>query len=118
MIAEIIAGTYVAEADRINLLIDPRIWLRALGVIRKLAERAGAGEISIQDAKREAEEIYPKAGSFFDVANWSDQAKATLYASIIESRRRHFRRQNELRLRARPTTINPTCHRTSCSQGE
>ncbi len=86
--SEIIPGTYLAHTnqagvDRINLLIDPSISLPALGAIRKLAERAQAGEISAEQAKREAEKIHPKAGKLFDIANWSDQAKATLYASVI-----------------------------------
>jgi hypothetical protein len=83
MTSEIIPGTYQARLDRLNLLLDPSISLLALGAIRKLAERAKAGEIDAQEAKREAEKIHPKAGSLFDIANWSDQAKATLYASLI-----------------------------------
>lgn len=81
--SEIIPGTYQPELDRINLLIDPSISLVALGAIRKLAERAKAGEISDREAKREAEKIHAKAAKLFDIYNWSDQAKATLYASII-----------------------------------
>lgn len=81
--AEVIPGTYQAELSRLNILVDPSISLLALGAIRKLAELAKAGEIDIQEAKLKAEKIHPKAGRLFDIANWSDAAKATLYSAII-----------------------------------
>ncbi|MDR6302558.1 hypothetical protein GGQ85_000234 [Nitrobacter vulgaris] len=80
---EILPGTYRAGLDRINLLIDPSISLLALGAIRKLAERVKAGEITVEKAKHEAEKIHPKAARLFDIANWSDTAKATLLGAII-----------------------------------
>jgi hypothetical protein len=81
--AEIIPGLYQPAADRMNLLVDPSISLLALGAIRNLVERLQAGKITEDDAKREAEKIHPGAGKLFDIAHWSDQAKATLYAAII-----------------------------------
>lgn len=81
--SEILPGMYRGGVDTINLLIDPSISLQALGALRKLAERAQAGKISVQEAKREAEKIHPKAAKLFDIVNWSDQAKATLYGAII-----------------------------------
>jgi hypothetical protein len=68
--SEIFPGTYKAGFDgNLNVLIDPSISLKALGAIRKLAERAKAGEISAQQAKREAEKIHLNAGKLFDIAN-------------------------------------------------
>jgi hypothetical protein len=74
---------YKGGVNTINLLLDPSVSLQALGALRKLAERAQTGEISVQDAKREAQRIHPKAGRLFDVADWPGQAKATLYGAII-----------------------------------
>ena len=81
--SEIIPGVYDATADGLNVLIDPSISLEALGKIRQLVERLQQGKISSLEAKAEAEKISPKAGKLFDIANWSDQAKATLFAAII-----------------------------------
>src|SRR5579862_6010579 len=79
----IMSGTYQGTVNGIEFLRDPSIPLPALGAIRRLAERAQGGEISPAEAKREAKKIHPKAEKLFDISNWSDQAKATLYASII-----------------------------------
>lgn len=81
--SEIIPGRYEAKVDRLNILIDPSISPAALLAIRNLALAVSLGHISPAEAKKEAEKIHPKAGKLFDVANWSDQAKATLYAAII-----------------------------------
>jgi hypothetical protein len=82
--SEIISGQYEeVAAARLNLLIDPSISPAALSALRDLAEAVRAGRISAEEAKRTAEKIHPKAGKLFDVANWSDQAKATLYAALI-----------------------------------
>jgi hypothetical protein len=81
--SEIIPGKYEVVSDRLNLLLDPSISPTALAAVKDLAEAVSAGRISAEEAKRAAEKIHPKAGRLFDVANWSDQAKATLYAAII-----------------------------------
>jgi hypothetical protein len=83
---EVIPGRYEeGVANQLNILIDPSISPEALEAIRRLAERAKAGKITPEEAKQEAEKISPKAGKLFDVANWSDQAKADLYAAIIKA---------------------------------
>ncbi len=81
--SEIIPGTYEATADRLNILIDRSISPEALGEFRRITERLQQGKISAPQAKVEAEKISPEAGQLFDIANWTDQAKATLYAAII-----------------------------------
>jgi hypothetical protein len=81
--SEIIPGVYDATVDRLNILIDRSITPEALGEIRRITERLQQGKISVPQAKVEAEKIPPDAGQLFDIANWSDQAKATLYAAII-----------------------------------
>jgi len=80
---EIIPGTYDSHQDRLNILIDDSISLDALNAIRKLAEQVQRGEISPKEAKEAAEQIAPKSAKLFDIANWSDQAQATLLAAII-----------------------------------
>jgi hypothetical protein len=81
--SEIIPGIYEAHADRINLLVDPSISHEALAALKKVAEDARANKITLDQAKQRAEQIAPGTGRLFDIANWGDQAKATLYASII-----------------------------------
>jgi hypothetical protein len=81
--SEILPGQYRSESDRLNVLLDPSISSAALAAIRKLALAVKEGRIDASEAKKEAEKIHPAAGKLFDVANWSDQAKATLFAAII-----------------------------------
>src|SRR5262245_53187045 len=81
--SEIIPGHYQARADQLNLLIDPSVSPSAVAALRSLAMAASTGKITAEQARAEAEKIHPKAGKLFDVQNWSDQAKATLYAAII-----------------------------------
>jgi hypothetical protein len=81
--SEIIPGVYDSIPSGLNILIDKSISPEALAVIRKLVQRLEKGEISSEQAKEEAEKLSPKLGKLFDIANWSDQAKATLYAAII-----------------------------------
>jgi hypothetical protein len=80
---EIIPGVYDATADGLNVLIDPTISLEALGEIRRIIERLQQGDITVPEARAEAENISPKAGKLFDIPNWSDQAKATVLGAII-----------------------------------
>ena len=82
-VSEIIPGVYDPTIDGLNILIDRSISPESLAEIRRIAERLQQGKISVPQAKAEAEKISPKAGKLFDIANWSDQAKATLYAAII-----------------------------------
>ena len=81
--SEILSGTYKAGVDRINLLLDPGISKRALDELAAIARAARARQITTEEAKQAAEKVHPNAGRLFDVANWSDQAKVTLYAAII-----------------------------------
>ncbi len=81
--SEVIPGRYDFATQGLNLLLDPTITPAALTAIRQLALRVKQGEISPEDAKKQAAEIFPAAGRLFDVADWSGQAKATLCAGII-----------------------------------
>jgi hypothetical protein len=81
--AEIIPGSCSTMDQRLKLLVHNTISMEALSALCRLAERAQSGEITPEEAQEKAEEIVPGTGKLFDVHNWSDQAKATLYASII-----------------------------------
>jgi hypothetical protein len=81
--SKIIPGIYDSTLNRLNVLTDPSISPQAFAAIRELVQRLEKGEISPQQAKTEAEKISPKLGKLFDIVNWSDQAKATLFGAII-----------------------------------
>ncbi len=81
--SEVIPGTYSMHAGKLDVLLDPDISPAALNAIQNIVKKAQSGEYSHERAQAEVNKISPKAGKLFDVPNWSDQAKATLYASII-----------------------------------
>ena len=81
--SEIIPGVYDATQKNLNVLVDKSISPEALGALRRIIERLQQGEISVHQARAEAEKISPNVAKLFDIANWSDQARATLYAAII-----------------------------------
>src|SRR6185312_8458720 len=81
-ISEILPGAYSAFKDRIDLLLDPSVSAEVLAALRTIVEAARDDKISAAEARGQAEKILPGAGKLFDI-NWSDQAKATLYAGII-----------------------------------
>jgi len=81
--AEILPGAYEALSDRLQLLLDPSISKEALLALRPVVELLQRSEISLDEAKRRADAVVPNGGKLFDIGNWSDQAKATLYAAII-----------------------------------
>jgi hypothetical protein len=81
--AEIVPGTYEVIGERLSLLVDPSVTPAARAALQEIAKRAQAGEITPQEAKEAAEKIAPGSGKLFDIASWSGQAKATLYAAII-----------------------------------
>ena len=81
--SEVISGVYDGTITGLNILVDPSISREALIALRNLAEQLQRGEISVSEAKNQAHLISPKATKLFDIENWTDQAKATLYASII-----------------------------------
>jgi hypothetical protein len=80
---EIIPALYEAKVDRLNVLLDPSISIETLAVIRSLALELQKGKITPAKAKKAAEKIHPAAARLFDISNWSDQARVTLYAAII-----------------------------------
>jgi hypothetical protein len=83
--AEIVPGTYETIGDRLNLLLDPSISPEALRALQRLAMDAHKGTVSAEEAEKQAEKIHRGAGKLFNVADWSDSAKATVFSAIITS---------------------------------
>jgi hypothetical protein len=81
--SEILPGLYAPDGENISLLLDPGISPAALKEIQRLLLAVQIGEITPEHAQMEAERVHPGWGKFFNIAQWSDQAKATLYASVI-----------------------------------
>lgn len=81
--SEILPGRYDVIGDRLNILLGDSISQAALGALKEIVEQLQRNEITPAQAKARAEIISPKAGGLFDIADWSDTTKSTLYASII-----------------------------------
>jgi hypothetical protein len=82
--SQIIPGQYEGLLEeRVRILFDGSFGPMILVQLARIAEKVKAGQISPETAKRQAQKLHPRAAKLFDIANWSDQAKATLYAAII-----------------------------------
>jgi hypothetical protein len=77
------SGAYSAFQDRVDVLLDSSVSKEALAALTRIVEATRDNKISEAEARKQAEAVVPGAGRLFDIPNWSDQAKATLYASII-----------------------------------
>ena len=81
--AVLLRGTYKAFQDRFDMFIDSNISneakLAVLGLIKDIQDN----KISLQDAKDAAEKIDKRLSSLFDLSDWSDVARATLFSGII-----------------------------------
>jgi hypothetical protein len=82
-LSPIVPGVYKGDNEKLELLLDPSVSSEMLEAFRRLANDVQAGRITPKAAEREAEKIHPRAAKLFNVASWSDQARATLYGSII-----------------------------------
>lgn len=81
--SEILPGLYAPDGDNISLLLDPGISPEALEALGRLLRAVQAGELTPEDAQKEADKVHHGFGKLFNISQWSDQAKSTLYASII-----------------------------------
>jgi hypothetical protein len=81
--SEVLPGTYSAFQDRVDVLLHPSVSKELLAALTAVIEAARDNRISEQEARKQADKIVPGSGRLFDIANWSGQAKATLYGSII-----------------------------------
>jgi hypothetical protein len=81
--SEILPGLYEPDGANIRLLLDPNVSAEALDALQKLLRAVLAGEMTPEDAIKEAEKVHRGWGKLFNISEWSDQAKATLFASIL-----------------------------------
>lgn len=81
--AQVFNGKYEGTKSGLDILLSPSISPQALSALKQIFEKLQKEEISSEKAKAEAEAIFLGAGRLFDIADWGDGAKATLYASII-----------------------------------
>jgi hypothetical protein len=81
--ARILDGTYTAFADRLQLILDPALPEEARRALLALVEKVKDRTLDLEQAKSEAEKISPKAARLFDIAEWSDGAKAALFGSVL-----------------------------------
>lgn len=84
-LCDILSGRYDTVAERLNIFLSAGNDPAVLEALRNLAREVQSGSKTLQDAQEQAERIKPGTGKLFDVASWSDTAKATLYAAIIGS---------------------------------
>jgi hypothetical protein len=83
--AEIVDGTYEAFGSKLKVFLAPTVSLEARAAILELAIALQEARISVAEAIMEAEKIDHRFGGIFDIADWSDQAKAILLGSILAS---------------------------------
>lgn len=81
--AKIIDGTYSAYKDRLDIVLDPSVPQEARDALLALVKEVQANRLSLSEAKHRAKKINKKFGKIFDVSNWSGEAKATLFGSIL-----------------------------------
>ena len=80
---ELLPGLYEADGDRLNFLLDPSVSDAALAALRKLLIAVQAGEITPEDAKKEAEKVHRGWGTLFNFSKWAPEVRGALVASLI-----------------------------------
>jgi hypothetical protein len=81
--APIVSGIFSLVNNTIQVLATSQLSVEVLTEFFHMMQETVACDLPIQTAKAQAEALSPRLGKLFDVANWSDNARATLYASII-----------------------------------
>jgi hypothetical protein len=80
---ELLPGLYEADGDHLNFLLDPSVSDAALAELRKLLVALQAGEITPEDAEKEAEKVHRGWGAFFNFSQWAPEVRGALIASLI-----------------------------------
>lgn len=81
--AKVLDGTYAAFEERFNIALAPSVSPEALAALFGLIQQVQAKKLDLPKARRKAERIHPGLGRIFDIGNWSDTARATLFAGIL-----------------------------------
>jgi hypothetical protein len=81
-IASILDGAYETFGDEIRgylRLNGQIIW----GSLAELVDRVNRGQITLEQARAEAERIKPGLGALFNPANWSDDTRRAILVAVI-----------------------------------
>jgi hypothetical protein len=81
--AEILDGTYNAIGSRLQMFLAESVSDEARNAILALVTRVQAAEISLDEAKTEAQKIDRRLAKIFDISHWSPEVRATLFGSIL-----------------------------------
>jgi hypothetical protein len=77
--ARVIDGSYETFGDRLNVVLSPSVSPEAQRALAALIEQVQKNKITLEQAEAQAAKIDPGFKRFFDgIADWSDQARATL----------------------------------------
>lgn len=82
---EVLPGEYEFAGERLNLLLDNSISSEALKAVRELAEKVQAGEITEEEAVKEAKKVAPGLSALFRFSDYSPEARAHILGAIITS---------------------------------
>ncbi len=81
--ASVLDGTYDAINDKLNIFLASTVSPEARAAVIHLIEQVQANKIALAEAKARAEKIDRRLGGLFDLASWSDQARAQFFGLII-----------------------------------
>jgi hypothetical protein len=81
--SEVIPGEYSMYRDRLNVLIDPTISVDALIALRNIVVRLQRGELTAEEAEREATKVVQNFGDLLNFRTWPPEARAIVIAALI-----------------------------------
>jgi hypothetical protein len=81
--ADVLDGSYTTVRDTLEIFLSSTVSREARLALMLIVEEVQANKITLKEAARAAEKIKRGSGKLFDVAHWSDQAKAQLFAGIL-----------------------------------
>ena len=69
--------------DRLNVLVDPAISADALMALRSIVLRLQRGELTAEEAERQASEASPRLGGLLNFRTWPLEARSIVIAALI-----------------------------------
>lgn len=81
--SEAIPGEYSIYGDRLNVLVDPTISVDALIALRNIVVRLQRGELTAEEAEREATKAVQNFGGLLNFRTWPPEARAIVIAALI-----------------------------------
>jgi hypothetical protein len=80
--SEVIPGEYTMYGDRLNVLADPSISVDALIALRDIVVRLHRGELTAEEAEREATKAAKSFGGLLNFRTWPPEARAIVIAAL------------------------------------